>query len=56
MWLRCMRGRRGALRQASMVADEFGDALRIKQRVAIPPDPWDDIQISYTRGQAWARK
>ena len=26
-----------------------------KTRNTTPPDDWDDLPISYTRGQAWAR-
>jgi hypothetical protein len=26
-----------------------------RQRQAVPPNAWDDIVVSYRRGQAWAR-
>jgi len=34
-------------------ADE-GMAAR-RNRKPIPPDAWDDIRVSYWRGQPWAR-
>jgi hypothetical protein len=26
-----------------------------KQRQAVPPNAWDDLVVSYRRGQAWSR-
>lgn len=36
-------------------ADTDGEPLRKPNRKAIPPDDWDDLLVSYWRGQPWAR-
>lgn len=54
-WMR----RPGNLRQKRQVA-HADDSLRSEgitppQRKAIPPDDYDDLPISYLRGQSWSR-
>lgn len=56
-WMRWPRHKR-AKRELQASADAMSaEGLTIRTtRNTTPPDDWDDLPISYTRGQAWARK
>lgn len=56
-WTRLPKGKQSERRRIASADDEFDDEgiVRHKQRKAIPPCPWDDLPISYTRGQEWRR-
>jgi hypothetical protein len=32
------------------------EGLNVPHRRAIPPSAWDDLLVSYYRGQPWARR
>ena len=36
-------------------ADMKAEGLRVPTRRPIPPNDWDDLVVSYRRGQEWAR-
>lgn len=55
-WLRRMRCKpawRGLEASADALRTE-GIAVRTRAG-AVPRDPWDDVLVSYRRGQAWSR-
>jgi hypothetical protein len=51
--MRAPRGKRSALR--ALADDAEGEIVRHPNRKAIPADPWDDLIVSYFRGQPWHR-
>jgi len=55
--MRIPKGKKSERKRLERIAEDFG--LRClcctMQRKAVPRDSWDDVQISYTRGQPWQR-
>jgi len=56
-WMRHPRGKKSERKRIQRINEEYRDEgiTAHKQRKALPPDAWDDLQISYTRGQPWQR-
>ena len=52
--MRYPRGKAQVLRHIEATAGELHDAGYTRTRKAVPPDDWDDLPISYIRGQAWS--
>ena len=55
-WMRNPRGKVAVLRHIEATAGELHDAGYTRTRKAVPPDDWDDLPVSYVRGQAWSHK
>lgn len=55
--MRQPKGRKSERRRIERADEDFAEEgiVRHKQRKALPADPWDDLPISYTRGQPWQR-
>lgn len=55
--MRVPKGKQSERKRIARENDEYGDEgiTRHRQRKALPPDAWDDLPISYTRGQPWQR-
>ena len=55
-WMRWPRNKRAKRELEASAEAMSAEGLTIhKTRNTKPPDDWDDLPISYTRGQAWAR-
>lgn len=56
-WMRFPRNKRAKRELEASAEAMSAEGLTIRQtRNTTPPDDWDDLPISYTRGQVWARK
>jgi len=56
-WMRVPKGKKSERMRLERIAEDFGEEgiVQHRQRKAVPRDSWDDVQISYTRGQPWQR-
>ena len=55
-WMRWPRNKRAKRELQASAEAMSAEGLTIhKTRNTTPPDDWDDLPISYTRGQAWSR-
>lgn len=56
-WMRRPRHRRARIAAAVLADPELAEVVnRQPKPVSQPPDAWDDLLVSYWRGQTWARR
>lgn len=55
--MRSPRHRRARIAASVLTDPELTEVVsRQPKRVSQPPDAWDDLIVSYWRGQPWARR